>query len=132
MILDPFVVFALKQNAIEVEGYEAMLLQWLNEVPIPGLIPHAELSRMDKRFHEKIWLIDAETDHGVAIVDGLNVANEYLRVDPDNADFFWRDQDVIIKGVVIKDMVTAFDRNYNYFLAIKKAGVFSIPICTGI
>ncbi len=118
--------FDLKQNAIEVEGYEAMLLQWLNEVPIPGLIPHAELGRMDKRFHEKMWLIDAETDHGVAIVGGLNVANEYFRVDPDNADFFWRDQDVIVKGEVIKDMVTAFDSNYNYFLAIKKSrGIFN-------
>jgi len=118
--------FDLKQNGIEVEGYEAMLLQWLNEVPIPHLMPHAEHDRMDKRFHEKMWLIDAETDHGVAIVGGLNVANEYFRVDPDDADHFWRDQDVIVKGKVIKDMVMAFDRNFDYFLAIKKSrGIFN-------
>ena len=118
--------FDLKQNGIKVEGYEAMLLQWINEIPIPLLMPHAEHGRLDKRFHEKMWLIDAETDHGVAIVGGLNVANEYFRVDESNPDFFWRDQDVIVKGAVIKDMVTAFDRNFDYFLAIKKSrGIFN-------
>ena len=118
--------FDLKQNGIEVEGYEAMLLQWINEVPVPSLMPHAEHGRMNKRFHEKMWLIDAETDHGVAIVGGLNIANEYFRVDPDNADFFWRDQDVIIKGELINDMVTAFDRNFDYFLSIKQSrGIFN-------
>ena len=34
--------FDLKQNGIEVEGYEAMALQWLNEVPIPALTPHTD------------------------------------------------------------------------------------------
>jgi len=103
-----------------------MLLQWLNEVPIPHLMPHSEPGRMDKRFHEKMWLIDAETDHGVAIVGGLNIANEYFRVDPGDADSFWRDQDVIVKGEVIGDMVTAFDRNFDYFIAIKKSrGIFN-------
>jgi putative cardiolipin synthase len=121
--------FDLKQNDIEVEGYEAMLLQWINEVPVPHLMPHAEPDQMDKRFHEKMWLIDAETDHGMAIVGGLNVANEYFRVDPDNVDFFWRDQDVIVKGEVIKDMVTAFDRNIDYFLVIKKSrGIFNTDL----
>lgn len=118
--------FDLKQNGIEVEGYEAMLLQWVNEVPIPHLTPHAQANLMDKRFHEKMWLIDAETDHGVAIVGGLNVANEYFRVDPDDVDHFWRDQDVIVKGEIIKDMLTAFDRNIDYFLEIKKSrGIFN-------
>jgi len=118
--------FDLKQNGIEVEGYEAMLMQWINEVPVPFLMPHAEHSRMDKRFHEKMWLIDAETDHGVAIVGGLNIANEYFRVDPEHPDFFWRDQDVIVTGDVIKDMVTAFDRNFDYFVSIKKSrGIFN-------
>jgi len=28
--------FDLKQHGIEVEGYEAIALQWLNEVPRPG------------------------------------------------------------------------------------------------
>jgi putative cardiolipin synthase len=118
--------FDLKQHGIEVEGYEAMLLQWINEIPITSLMPHAEHGRLNKRFHEKMWLIDAETDHGIAVVGGLNIANEYFRVDPTNADFYWRDQDVIVKGNVIKDMVTAFDRNFDYFLSIKKSrGIFN-------
>ncbi len=118
--------FDLKQHGIEVEGYEAMLLQWVNEIPIPFLMPHAELHRLNKRFHEKMWLIDGETDHAVAVVGGLNIANEYFRVDPNNADFFWRDQDVIVKGSLINDMVSAFDRNFDYFIQIKESrGIFN-------
>ena len=54
--------FDLKQHGIEVEGYEAMALQWLNEVPIPTLTPHFDPAQPDKRFHEKMWIIDGETD----------------------------------------------------------------------
>jgi len=131
-------LFDLKQNGIEVEGYEAMLMQWVNEVPLPFLMPHTEPGRLDKRFHEKMWLIDAETDHAIAIVGGLNIANEYFRVEPEKPDFFWRDQDVIVKdkvinnsnnsdsNSVIKDMVTAFDRNFDYFVSIKESrGIFN-------
>jgi hypothetical protein len=32
--------FDLKQHGIEVEGYEALWLQWINEVPVPGAMPH--------------------------------------------------------------------------------------------
>ncbi len=113
--------FDLKQWGIEVEGYEAMLLQWINEVPIPKLMPHYDPNRLDKRFHEKMWIIDGETDHGVAITGGLNVGNEYFRIDPQTPHGYWRDQDVIVKGGVIKDMVAAFDRNFHYFTDIKKS-----------
>ena len=29
-----------------------------------------------------MWIIDGETDHAVAVVGGLNIANEYFRIDP--------------------------------------------------
>jgi len=118
--------FDLKQNGIEVEGYEAMALQWLNEVPIPALTPHTDPDALDKRFHEKMWIIDGETDHGIAVTGGLNIGNEYFRASPDNPDATWRDQDVVLRGAIVRDLVTAFDRNFDYFLSVKKSrGIFN-------
>ncbi|TXS90775.1 phosphatidylserine/phosphatidylglycerophosphate/cardiolipin synthase family protein [Parahaliea maris] len=118
--------FDLKQNDIEVEGYEAMALQWLNEVPIPLLTPHSNLTHLDKRYHEKMWIIDGETDNGVVVTGGLNIGNEYFRADPNNPAMNWRDQDVVVRGAVVKDMVEAFDRNFDYFISVKESrGIFN-------
>jgi len=117
--------FDLKQNGIEVEGYEAMALQWLNELPIPLLTPHSGLAP-DKRFHEKMWIIDGETDHAMAVTGGLNIGNEYFRANPADPDSTWRDQDVVLRGAIVGDLVTAFDRNFDYFVAVKKSrGIFN-------
>ena len=124
--------FDLKQNGIEVEGYEAMALQWLNEVPIPQLVPHTDPDAPDKRFHEKMWIIDGETEHALAVTGGLNIGNEYFRADPDNPDATWRDQDVVLRGAIVRDLVTAFDRNFDYFIEVKKSRGISTPTCTGI
>jgi len=118
--------FDLKQHGIEVEGYEAMALQWLNEVPVPTLTPHFDPAQPDKRFHEKMWIIDGETDHAVAVTGGLNIGNEYFRADPEHPDNYWRDQDVVLRGAVVRDLVTAFDRNFDYFVEVKKSrGIFN-------
>lgn len=118
--------FDLKQNGIEVEGYEAMALQWLNEVPIPKLVPHTDPDQLDKRFHEKMWIIDGETDHGVAVTGGLNIGNEYFRANPAVPDSTWRDQDVVVRGDIVGDLVAAFDRNFDYFVGVKKSrGAFN-------
>jgi phosphatidylserine/phosphatidylglycerophosphate/cardiolipin synthase-like enzyme len=118
--------FDLKQHGIEVEGYEAMALQWLNEVPIPLLTPHTDPEQLDKRFHEKMWIIDAETDNALAITGGLNIGNEYFRADPDHPDNTWRDQDIVVRGAVVGDLVKAFDRNFDYFVGVKKSrGIFN-------
>jgi len=77
-----WMLFDLKQHGIEVEGYEAFLLQWINEVPLPMLLPHVDLRSPERRYHEKLWIIDGETDHAVAVTGGLNIGNEYFRVDP--------------------------------------------------
>lgn len=118
--------FDLKQHGIEVEGYEAMALQWLNEVPIPALTPHFDPAQPDKRFHEKMWIIDGETDDGIAVTGGLNVGNAYFRTHPEDPDDFWRDQDVVLRGAIVRDLVTAFDRNFDYFVGVKKSrGIFN-------
>jgi putative cardiolipin synthase len=118
--------FDLKQNGIEVEGYEALALQWLNEVPIPKLVPHSDPNALDQRYHEKMWIIDGETEDAVAVTGGLNIGNEYFRADPTNPDGTWRDQDVVLRGLVVRDLVAAFDRNFEYFVGVKRSrGVFN-------
>ena len=118
--------FDLKQHGIEVEGYEAMALQWLNEVPIPLLTPHSDPEQLDKRFHEKMWIIDGETDDALAITGGLNIGNEYFRADPEHPDNTWRDQDIVVRGMIVDDLVKAFERNFDYFVGIKKSrGIFN-------
>ena len=118
--------FDLKQHGIEVEGYETFYLQWVNELPVISHDAPDKTTNPNKRYHEKMWIIDGETDHGVAVVGGLNIANEYFRVDPQEPGRYWRDQDVIVRGDVVKDMVTTFERNYDYFLKVKESrGIFN-------
>jgi len=121
-----WMLFDLKQHGIEVEGYEALYLEWINEVPLPMVMPHVDLRNPNRRHHEKLWIIDGETDHGIVVTGGLNIGNEYFRVDPGDPDFYWRDQDVIVRGAVVKDMVATFDRNFDYFVEVKKSrGIFN-------
>ncbi|MGZ3688249.1 MAG: phospholipase D-like domain-containing protein [Bdellovibrionota bacterium] len=100
--------YDLRRNGIPVEGYEPVYGQIGNELPIkdPMLI--------NKRYHDKMWVIDAELASGIAIVGGRNVANEYFAVGPDAAHK-WRDQDVIVRGKLVRDIRDVFDRNFHYF-----------------
>ena len=121
--------FDLKQHGIEVQGYESLYLEWLNELPISLLSPVKDPEAPNHRYHEKLWIVDGETDQGKAVVGGLNVANEYFRADPSNPDRNWRDQDIIVKGSIVGDMVTAFERNFDHFLKIKESrGVLDTDI----
>lgn len=110
---------AIPINGIELEGYEAAYLQWINEVSL------TDLGRPDKRFHDKMWIIDGEDkDNRVAIVGGLNIANEYFRVGV-TADKIWRDQDFLVKGDVIDDIMIAFDRNFKDQKKIKASNIIN-------
>jgi putative cardiolipin synthase len=60
------------------------------------------------------------------VTGGLNIGNEYFRAAPDDADATWRDQDVVLRGAIVRDLVTAFDRNFDYFVGVKKSrGIFN-------
>ncbi|MBA3820665.1 MAG: phosphatidylserine/phosphatidylglycerophosphate/cardiolipin synthase family protein [Deltaproteobacteria bacterium] len=104
--------FDLKQHGVEVEGYEALGLQLVNEIPIPFVSSHQD---PNKRYHEKVWIVDAGTPDAQAVIGGLNIANEYFRVDPTNVPRYWRDQDVVVRGAVVADLTTMFDRNVAHF-----------------
>jgi phosphatidylserine/phosphatidylglycerophosphate/cardiolipin synthase-like enzyme len=112
--------FDLKQHGIEVEGYEALGLQLVNEIPIPLLTPHYDPTAPNQRYHEKLWIIDAGTPDAEAVMGGLNIANEYFRVDPTNVPRYWRDQDVTVRGAVLADLTHTFDRNYAHFKDLKR------------
>ena len=107
--------FDLKRHGIDVEGYEALYLHW-----ITAEIKPSDPLRPNKRFHDKMWIVDAE-DHAarVAIVGGLNIANEYFRVDstPINR---WTDQDIVLRGPIVGDVTRTFDRNFEFFKEIKR------------
>ena len=107
--------FDLKRHGVEVEGYEALYMQW-----VTAEIKPADPLRPNKRFHDKMWIVDAEDlEARVAIVGGLNIANEYFRVDskPINR---WTDQDIVLRGQIVGDVTRAFDRNYEFFKQIKR------------
>ncbi len=106
--------FDLKQHHIEVEGYETLYLNWL-----AADLTAKDPLRPNKRFHDKMWVVDGETGQGRAIVGGLNVANEYFRLDPTPINR-WRDQDILVEGVLVDDVTAAFDRNYQYFKSLKE------------
>ncbi|MFC1521370.1 phosphatidylserine/phosphatidylglycerophosphate/cardiolipin synthase family protein [Elusimicrobiota bacterium] len=112
--------FDLQQHGITVEGYESFYLQWINEIPIPSDYAKFDMLQVNKRFHDKLWIVDAQTKDAVAIIGGFNIANEYFCVNPSNADRTWRDQDIMVKGEVVEDLVEAFERNFNDSLNIKR------------
>jgi putative cardiolipin synthase len=113
--------FDLKQHGIEVEGYEAIGLQWMNEVAVPLVTPRFDPLAPNLRYHEKLWIVDGGTPEAQAVTGGLNIANEYFRVDPQNVPRYWRDQDVVVRGQVIDDLARAFDRNWDAFKGAKAA-----------
>ncbi|HEX5062457.1 MAG TPA: phosphatidylserine/phosphatidylglycerophosphate/cardiolipin synthase family protein [Kofleriaceae bacterium] len=113
--------FDLKQHGIEVEGYEAIGLQLINEIPNPLVTPwHRDPARPNSRYHEKLWIVDPDEPDAEAVMGGLNIANEYFRVDPTNVPRYWRDQDVIVRGVVLADLTATFDRNFAHFKDLKR------------
>jgi len=108
--------FDLKQHGIEVEGYEALYMQAAS-----AEIDPKDPLRANKRFHDKMWVIDGEVPaDAVAIVGGLNIANEYFRIATEPI-VRWRDQDVALRGPIVGDVVQAFDRNYDFFKGIKSS-----------
>ncbi len=108
--------FDLKLHGIEIEGFEALGLQLVNEIPIPFISGGAT---PNKRYHEKVWIVDAGTPNAQAVMGGLNIANEYFRVDPTNVSGYWRDQDVAVRGAVVADLTTMFDRNYTHLKGLR-------------
>jgi phosphatidylserine/phosphatidylglycerophosphate/cardiolipin synthase-like enzyme len=101
--------FELMNGGIDVQGYEAFYLHWINELNV------RDWAAGNKRYHEKYWIIDGER----AVVGGMNVGNEYARIGT-NPALIWRDQDVYLEGPVVRDIQEAFLGNFAYFDRVKQ------------
>lgn len=99
--------YDLQRHGIPVQGYEALGWQVWHEYDTE------DIAFFNKRYHEKLFLVDAETDNARAVIGGLNIGNEYFRVVDEPAER-WRDQDVLVRGAIVRDMATTFDRNYDF------------------
>jgi phosphatidylserine/phosphatidylglycerophosphate/cardiolipin synthase-like enzyme len=94
---------------IDVQGYEAFYLHWMNELDV------RDWSAGNKRYHEKYWIIDGTK----AIVGGMNIGDEYARVGDDPL-LIWRDQDIYLEGEVVGDIEAAFLENNAFFERAKQ------------
>ena len=101
--------FELKDAGIEVEGYEAFYLHWLNEINL------RDWTAGNKRYHEKYMVIDGHE----AVVGGMNIGDEYARYGTDPL-LIWRDQDIYLEGDVVRDVEAAFLDNIAHFKEIKR------------
>lgn len=102
--------FDMKNAGIEVEGFEAFYLHWLNEINLQ------DWTAGNKRYHEKYWIVDGNK----AVVGGMNIGDEYARCTGDPV-LTWRDQDVYLEGPVVADIDRIFGDNFNELKAIKAA-----------
>jgi len=100
--------FELKDAGIEVEGYEAFYLHWLNEINL------RDWTAGNKRYHEKYMVVDGRA----AVVGGMNIGDEYARYGTDPL-LIWRDQDIYLEGDVVQDVEAAFLDNIAHFKEIK-------------
>lgn len=92
-------------NGIEVQGY---LPSWRSKA--------RELSDnaldLNKRFHEKFWLIDAENEDGIAIVGSRNLYADAFGLNNGPGSL---ELDAILSGPVVKDVLVSFERNFSFF-----------------
>lgn len=112
--------YGLLREGIEIEGYEPGLLKMMNEFSVFAPV------KINKRYHEKMWVIDSELPTRAAVIGGLNIANEYFQIGKE-AKEIWRDQDVAVRGEIVTDIASVFDRNWKMFKDVKneKHGIFS-------
>ncbi len=103
----------LIQHGIPVQG---AAYQIMNEASLH------DLKALDRRSHEKLFLIDASTPDAIGVMGGLNIGNEYFHLGLEAKDR-WRDHDSILRGDVIADAAAGFDKNFSYFLEVKRHNI---------
>ena len=117
------IYFNLRDAKIDIEGYEFAYLYGITDIDIKHPYTTANY-----RYHEKMWIIDGEdAANGIAIVGGMNIANEYFRTGGDDGDdvqadrmMRWRDHDAALRGPIVKDVMRLFDRNVATFKKVKE------------
>jgi len=70
------------------------------------LLNIGEFKRLDHRMHNKAMVVDGR----LAIVGGRNLADEYFGL---HAGYNFRDLELLVGGLVVRDISLAFDRYWN-------------------
>ncbi len=77
-----------------------------------------DLLKIIRRNHEKMWLVDSElalnenfNSSSVGILGGVNIAQEYFALSFEKS-FPYRDQDIALRGPLLKEMRKSFERSY--------------------
>lgn len=119
----------LLKEGIDFRGFSLFGRHFLSDI-----FEAKHFAEINYRFHDKMWIIDGATDHGMAVVGGRNVADEYFHITKSQIyehpeKMHWRDQDVVVKGQpLVRDMLRTFNQNYadaearekKYFSSIDK------------
>jgi cardiolipin synthase A/B len=93
----------LKASTVKVRVYHPVLISGFFKNRRRGTL----FSRMNRRDHRKVCLIDGETDKAVAWVGSLNIAGSHCRsILGQDA---WRDTGVRLRGEGLKDLLIAFN-----------------------
>jgi putative cardiolipin synthase len=103
------------------DGHPNVQVRFFNPVTNRGfrtLSFLADFGRVNHRMHNKMWIID----NALAIVGGRNIADEHFGV---NAQFNYRDLDVLAAGPIVGDLSAAFDSFWNSAWAIPVGAVVS-------
>jgi phosphatidylserine/phosphatidylglycerophosphate/cardiolipin synthase-like enzyme len=86
--------------------------------PMVNELRGIDLAKLIRRNHEKMWLVDAElANHpvkgisSVGILGGINIAQEYFALSWEGKAPY-RDQDVAVRGPILKDLKMAFERSF--------------------
>lgn len=116
------IYFYLTSHGVKIDGYRPVWMQLGNGADVftnifrqgPGSGAILDITkRKNRRFHEKMLVVDAEIpDRAVAVVGGTNISNEYYDIQTLPGELKWRDQDVVVRspGVVL-DLARAFEQN---------------------
>lgn len=100
----------MAKEGIPIEGFNPGYLQFLDNITAKSAEDLAKEN--NKRYHDKMFIVDAEDKtNGFAIMGGANVGNEYFEFSGGNPNDNWQDQDVIVRGPIVADLMEAFDTN---------------------
>ncbi|MBF0360827.1 MAG: phosphatidylserine/phosphatidylglycerophosphate/cardiolipin synthase family protein [Oligoflexia bacterium] len=101
----------LMAAGIPVLGYSCQGLLDLTLIENRNLI--RDFDYIQERFHDKFLVVDGDDptmDSAKAIVGGVNISDSYFGVNKESK-IKWRDQDVAVKGSILKDINNTFKRN---------------------
>lgn len=102
----------LTSNGVNVVGYQPGYLIFLNGILNGGSNGNV-FQEANMRYHEKYLISDAEDPvNGMALTGGVNLSNEYYRVDVEHPVNMWHDRDIAVKGAVVADLTRTFDENF--------------------